>query len=192
MGGAMEFSWKKEIILDKALCKTAGVIVFILLTTAGAYVRIPLPFTPVPLTLQTFFVVLSGAVLGASFGALSQIGYMLLGVTGLSVFTGSGSGLLYLTGPTGGYIFGFIVSSFLVGKALHTTRKSFISIFFTLMMADLLILCCGMLWLKCAFGYPFARLLLIGFFPFVPGDLAKVCAAAMLYKKIRPRTEEIF
>ena len=55
----MELSWKKEIILDKALCKTVGVIVFILLTTAGAYVRIPLPFTPVPLTLQTFFVVLS-------------------------------------------------------------------------------------------------------------------------------------
>ena len=96
----MEAVLKKEVILDKTLCRVMGVLTFVILTSLGAFVRIPLPFSPVPITLQTFFVLLSGALLGSNLGTISQLSYLLLGASGLPVFTGAGSGLFYLLGPT--------------------------------------------------------------------------------------------
>jgi biotin transport system substrate-specific component len=188
----MELIWKKEIVSNKTLCRSLGVATFIVLTSMGAFVRIPLPFTPVPLTLQTFFVILSGAVLGSSSGALSQIGYLFLGLSGFSVFTGSGSGLSYLAGPTGGYIVGFILSAYFTGQAVRWSKNNLFFLIASFFLADLIILCCGMFWLRCLFGYSFAKILGIGFLPFVPGDLYKVAVASLLYRKIRPRVQEIF
>ena len=109
----------KEIVIDRTATRAIGLFCFIILTALGAYVRIPLPFTPVPITLQTFFVLLSGAVLGRKWGSASQMGYLLLGIVGLPVFAGAGAGFAYLFGPTGGYIIGFIVASWLVGRIIH-------------------------------------------------------------------------
>jgi biotin transport system substrate-specific component len=95
----MEALLRKEIILNKTLCRVIGIAVFIILTSLGAFVRIPLPFSPVPLTLQTFFVLLGGALLGSNLGALSQLSYIFLGVLGLPVFSGAGSGLSYFWAP---------------------------------------------------------------------------------------------
>ena len=74
------------------------------------------PLYPVPLTLQTLFTYLAGAVLGPSLGALSQVIYILLGGIGLPVFAGGKAGFGTLLGPTGGYLFGFIAASFAIGK----------------------------------------------------------------------------
>ena len=114
----METIIKRELISDKGLCRLLAVGVFIALTTLSAFVRIPLPFTPVPLTLQTFFVLLSGALLGRQLGAFAQAAYMFLGLTGQQVFTGTGCGSLYLLGPTGGYIIGFVLAAFFAGSFL--------------------------------------------------------------------------
>lgn len=185
-----ELILKKEIVVNKAICRAIGIITFTILTCFGAFVRIPLPFTPVPITLQTFFVLLSGAVLG-KFGIISQFCYILLGVLGLPVFTNAGSGLFYLLGPTGGYLFGFLLASYFLGKMI-SKGKSFLSIFILMCIADLIILSLGSIWLKILFGYSIDKILLIGFLPFIPGDLLKIILASTLFFKINSRTEEIF
>ena len=84
------------------------VLFFALLIGFSAQIKIQLPFTPVPITLQTFFVILSGAYLGFSKGVFSNILYISAGLSGFPIFAGFGSGIIHLLGPTGGYIFGFI------------------------------------------------------------------------------------
>ena len=85
------------------------ILSFALLIGFSAQIKIQLPFTPVPITLQTFFVILSGAYLGFSKGVFSNILYIFAGLSGLPIFAGFGSGIIHLFGPTGGYIFGFVL-----------------------------------------------------------------------------------
>ena len=92
---------------------------FAALTAAVAWFKIPLPFTPVPITLQTLMVLLSGAMLGAYYGALSMIIYLAVGAIGLPVFAGGGSGVGALLGPTGGYLFSYPFAAFAVGKMIE-------------------------------------------------------------------------
>lgn len=186
----MEVILKREIILNKALCRIISVAVFVILTSLGAFVRIPLPFSPVPLTLQTLFVLLSGAILGSSLGTFSQLSYILLGVAGIPIFTGAGSGLVCLFGPTGGYLWGFIFAAMFTGRFITHTDK-LPSVFGILCIADFIILSCGAVWLKFLSGYPLTKVLLIGFIPFIPGDLLKAFVASALYLKLKPRLKEI-
>lgn len=95
---------------------------FAAFTAAVAWFKIPLPFTPVPITLQTLAVLLSGAMLGPYYGALSMIVYLALGALGLPVFAGGSSGIGALLGPTGGYLFSYPLASFVIGKMLEKKR----------------------------------------------------------------------
>jgi biotin transport system substrate-specific component len=186
----METIIKKELISDKRLCRLLAVGVFIILTTLSAFVRIPLPFTPVPLTLQTFFVLLSGALLGRKLGVITQAAYMFLGFTGQSVFTGAGSGSLYLLGPTGGYIAGFVLASFFAGSFLSQEKQSLLAVFIKLLTADFIILFSGIFWLKISLSCPWNKAFLLGFLPFVLGDILKVTLATVVYNKMRARIKE--
>jgi len=182
----------KEIVINKILSRSIGIAAFAVATSLGAFVRVPLPFTPVPLTLQTFFVLLAGVCLGSKVGAFSQVAYLAAGLLGFSVFTGVGSGPLYLIGPTGGYLLGFVLAAFFTGKMVKSCGKNRLAFFCSLILADLLILACGMLWLKIVFGYSLDKLLLLGFLPFVAGDILKISAVAALYAKFSTRLEKIF
>src|SRR3989344_519623 len=95
---------------------------FAALTGAVAWFKIPLPFTPVPITLQTLMVLLSGAMLGPYYGALSMIIYLLLGAIGLPVFAGGSSGVGALLGPSGGYLFSYPVAAFAIGYMMQKKR----------------------------------------------------------------------
>jgi len=183
---------KREVIVNKTSCRALGVSIFVILTSLGAFVRIPLPFTPVPLTLQTLFVLLSGLFLGNHLGAITQISYVILGMSGLPIFAGAGSGLNYLLGPTGGYLFGFVLAAFFVGKFIKHVKDNLFSVLSVLFIGDLIILICGILWLKLLLGYPSVKLLSIGLIPFIPGDLLKAVFAASLYLKFKNRLKEIF
>ena len=182
---------KKEIVLSKPLTRVLAVAVFVILTSLGASVRIPLPFTPVPITLQTFFVLLSGACLGASLGVTAQVSYIFLGLAGLPIFSGAGSGLLYLAGPTAGYLVGFVIAALFTGVCLKGERHHAIYVWTVLFLADAILLACGIVWLKVLLGYSWGKLLLIGVLPFVPGDIIKVSLAALCYMKLRLRCREI-
>jgi len=188
----MEAILKREIIAGKAASRVFGVTAFIILTALGAFVRIPLMFTPVPITLQTMFVLLGAALLGRSLGATAQIAYMFLGFAGLPIFTGAGSGLLYLSGPTGGYIFGFVLASIFLGRAIKRAGNNPFSIFGLFLAADAILFACGILWLRILFAQPLDHLLFIGLLPFVPGEVLKISAAVILYRKISPRAKAWF
>jgi biotin transport system substrate-specific component len=187
----MELTLRTEFIRSKAASRAAGVAVFAILTMLGAFVRIPVPGSPVPLTLQTFFVLLSGACLGRRMGALSQVCYVLVGIAGLPVFSQAGSGIPYLAGPTGGYLAGFIAASLWVGPAAQRV-KTRTGLFLLFCCGTMLILCCGTLWLSFLLRYPPLEALYSGFLIFIPGDAAKAYAAACVYHMIQKRCKQLF
>jgi len=183
----MEAIINRELIRDKRVCRVLAVTGFVILTALSAFVRIPLPFTPVPFTLQTFFVLLSGSLLGRRLGLFTQSLYMFLGIFGFQVFTGTGSGSLYLFGPTGGYIVGFVLASFLAGGLFAREKQSWLVVFLGLLFADLALLFCGTLWLKISLSCPLSQAFLLGFLPFIPGDILKIIFAAVIHRKLRSR-----
>ncbi|MBL7084883.1 MAG: biotin transporter BioY [Candidatus Omnitrophica bacterium] len=184
----------KEIIVDQTAAKIFALFSFIILTALGAYVRIPLPFTPVPITLQTFFVLLCAAALGRNWAAASLGGYLLLGLSGLPVFSGANSGPGYLFGPTGGYIMGFIVTAWIVGWMLKgRARNSITRIAFTMIAGSLAgIYLFGVLGLTFFLRCSLSQALSLGFLPFIPGDAVKIIAASFLFRKIEKRCREVF
>jgi biotin transport system substrate-specific component len=183
----METILNKEIIFNRTLTRFLGVLIFVICTSLGAFVRIPLPFSPVPLTLQTFFVLLSGAFLGSGLGAVTQASYIFLGLLGVPIFSGAGSGWLYFFGPTAGYLVGFILAALFIGKFIKYARNSLFYTFVVFCLGDLMLLVSGVIWLKVIFGYSLGKLLFIGFLPFVAGDLVKVFCASVIYLKLKPR-----
>jgi len=186
----MENILKKEIVLSKSSSRVICAVIFLILTVLGAFVRVPLPFTPVPVTLQTFFVLLSGALLGSGFGAMVQMSYIFLGIAGIPVFTGAGSGFLYLFGPTGGYLAGFILAVLFLGRAIKHSNN-LLTVFGLFCFADFILLFCGALWLKVLLGCGITKALFIGVLPFIPGDIVKALVASGLYLKLKPRLKEI-
>ncbi|MBL7155873.1 MAG: biotin transporter BioY [Candidatus Omnitrophica bacterium] len=164
---------------------------FIIMTALGAYIRIPLPFTPVPITLQTFFVLLCGAVLGRKLGFIAQLSYVALGTLGAPLFQGYGAGLLYLLGPTGGYLIGFVIASFVVGALIDRSAKSpgLFYVAFSMTIGLLVIYACGVLRLAAICRLTIAEAFSLGVIPFVPGALFKIAAASWIYSKIKTKTD---
>src|SRR3989338_9363878 len=97
---------------------------FAALTAAVSPIKIPLGFTPVPITMQTLMVLLSGAMLGPYYGALSMVLYIVVGALGLPVFAGGSSGIGVLLGPTGGYLFSYFIAAFVIGKLVEKRTKA--------------------------------------------------------------------
>jgi biotin transport system substrate-specific component len=187
MGVEMQALLRKEIVFDKAVSGAGSILVFTTLTVLAGFVRIPVPMSPVPVTLQTFFVLLAGASLGGWRGGVSQLGYAALGVCGLPVFSTMGSGVLYLAGPTGGYMAGFALAAFFLGYTRRFAGASYARLLVLFVAADAILLLSGVAWLKVLTGYDYVKLMQIGFLPFIPGDLLKAAAAAAAYKALLPR-----
>jgi biotin transport system substrate-specific component len=162
---------------------------FALATAAGALVRIPLPFTPVPVTLQTLMVLLAGAMLGSGRGAASQLLYLSGGLAGLPFFAGSAAGLAVLAGPTGGYIAGFVVAALVAGRLAPRTR-SWIGTAGVFTLATAVILALGALHLALFYtGGRVGAALTLGAVPFLPGAAIKIGVATAMYRawrRIRP------
>ncbi|MCX7918117.1 MAG: biotin transporter BioY [bacterium] len=179
---------KKEILANKTAIIFFGIITGIVVTALGAFVRIPLPFTPVPLTLQTFFVIFLGAALGRKYAAVTQFGYVLLGASGLPIFAGASFGLMHLSGPTGGYLIGFIAAAYLVGKLIPNTKPaSYFQILRAMILGSLLILLFGTFQLAFIMHLDWKHAVVAGFLPFIPGDMLKSILAAGLYHSIQNR-----
>lgn len=175
---------KKEIVVNKSVCRFLTVFIFVILIGLGAFVRLPLPFTPVPITLQTFFVLLSSGLLGFNLGIITQLTYIALGQTGLPLFAGTGV-------FTAGYLFGFILASIFIASFIKYAKRQYLHTFIIFFIGDLLILLCGSLWLKVFLGISLPKALLLGFLPFIAGDLFKSLASTFVYQKLRNRVNEI-
>lgn len=136
---------------------------------------------PVPITGQTLGVLLLGAAFGARLGALTTGAYALLGLAGLPLFAGGGSGLAYLIGPTGGYLVGFVVAAGLLGMlAQRGWDKTYVRAAGAMLLATGVIYLFGVIWLTVALGGDLSAALAAGLAPFVVGDLIKLGVAVTL------------
>lgn len=151
-----------------------------LVIAGAAQVAIPLPFTPVPLTGQTFGVLLTGMALGSRRGALAVALYLLEGALGLPVFAGGAAGLVKLLGPTGGYLAAFPLAAFVAGLLAERgwDRKPGTTVV-GMLLASAVIFLLGALWLARFVG-GLGPAVVQGVLPFLPGDLVKASLAAGL------------
>jgi biotin transport system substrate-specific component len=151
------------------------------LLAAAAQVRVPLPFTPVPLSGQTFAVLLVGAGLGLRRGALATALYLLIGLLGAPVFVGGGSGMGHLLGATGGYLVGFVVAAALLGwLAERRAERHFLPAAGAMAIATLAIYVFGVAGLMLVTGASVSQAIALGVLPFVFGDALKALLAAVL------------
>jgi len=160
------------------LTRTLGVVGLAGLTWVGSHIRIPIGL--VPITLQTLFVLLAGALVGSFRGSLSQTLYVTAGVLGVPLFAGTVAGLAVLSGPTGGYLAGFVLAPLVVGKLIRM-RKGFAWSLFVFAVGSLLILALGVLHLALFYAPNLRTAIQVGLLPFLVGDAAKIFAAASIY-----------
>jgi biotin transport system substrate-specific component len=150
-----------------------------LLIALSAQLQFVLPFSPVPITGQTFAVLLLGALYGSKRGPATVVTYLALGAVGLPVFAGGAFGIARLVGPTGGYLLGFVAAAFVVGllsergwdRKLWTTAVGMI-------IGNGIIYVAGVLWLSRFVGWP--AVLSTGVLPFLAGDALKIALATIL------------
>lgn len=160
---------------------------FASLTAAGAQLAVPL--SPVPVTLQTLFVLLSGMVLGGRLGALSQALYVLLGLAGLPVFAGGRAGPWVLAGPTGGYLLGFIAGAYVAGR-LAEGKPSFNRLVLSGAAGTAAVYVLGVAQLAYWLHGDLGKAIAVGVVPFLPGDAVKVAAAALVARGVKARLEK--
>ncbi|HEY9127218.1 MAG TPA: biotin transporter BioY [Acidobacteriaceae bacterium] len=150
-----------------------------LFIAACAHISIPLWFTPVPLTMQPFAVILLGLLLSPRVAFAATAAYLAEGAVGLPVFTPSGlGGLAQLLGPTAGYLFSYPAVAPLVSKLYRTGSRTFTRGLIAAALGNLVILTLGFSWLAFATHASIAALLTTAVLPFLPGDALKVTAAA--------------
>lgn len=162
------------------------------LTAVGSLIAVPLgPISPVPVTLQTMFVLLSGLILGARGGVAAILLYLAAGSIGLPVFAGGKAGLAVFIGPTGGFLISFIAMAWITGRwrggAAPGTLAPFLNLLLLCMAASLLNLLCGSLQLMVVLKISMAKALAIGMIPFLPGGLVKCVAAVAVYRFLAQR-----
>lgn len=158
----------------------ALIVAFSLLTALSAQVAIPLPWTVVPITGQTFAVLLTGALLGSRLGALAMIAYLIEGASGLPFFAAGGSGLARLLfSPTSGYLLSYPAAAFVVGLlAERGWDRRFVTAAAAMALGSVVILLGGWAWLS-RFVAP-AAAWQMGVAPFLIGDLVKIALAALV------------
>jgi biotin transport system substrate-specific component len=176
----------------RAVYDAALVAGFSIIVALSAQFAIPLPFTPVPVTLQTLAVLATGALLGSRRGTAALLLYLAEGAAGLPVFALGRSGAAYLLGPTGGYLVGFVAAAFLTG--LFSERgwdRVGLLAFVGFAIADLAIYLPGVLWLGAFTG--FSGALARGALPFLAADVLKAALGASLlplgWRLLAPRGE---
>jgi biotin transport system substrate-specific component len=187
------FRWRYETTIPKKLALSLAVAV---LTGLLAQARVYLPWSPVPVTGQTFGVLLAGILLGSWWGGISMAMYAGLGAAGVPWFTGLNGGLAYLAGPTGGYVIGFILAALFLGYFTdkYVRSRSFLSMLGLMLFANfVLVYGPGLLqlgaWLSLVKGQPatLAAVLLMGAVPFIAGDVTKAAAAALIARAVTPK-----
>ena len=171
--------------------RAAAVVLVTVLTAAAAQVSIPLPFTPVPFTLQPMLVLLGAAALGSRLGMASQALYLLAGIAGLPVFAASPvlpQGLGRVLGPTGGYLISYPVAAFLTGwLAERRFDRRYLTSVLAMGAGLGVIFVLGIAWLAW-FAQPahlgLSTALRTGLYPFLPADIVKVLLAAAIMPRI--------
>ncbi|MDR2830344.1 MAG: biotin transporter BioY [Methanobrevibacter sp.] len=202
MTNMMDFYYEKRKFVFKRIYESSniekGVIVILMACFTGimAQVVIPLYWSPVPITGQTFAVLVSGLILGRKLGPLSQLLYIIIGVLGVPWFADMSSGLNIFLGSTGGYMIGFVFASIFIGYISEKYSKSrnikkmlivmLIANYICITLPGLFVLA---IWYYLTVGNlpDIGTLLIIGFIPFIAGDMVKIIGASFFSKILLPK-----
>jgi len=178
-----------DLVGDEAVSNIALAALLAALTAAFAYVSIPIPGFPAPVSFQVFGIYFAGLLLGPRWGGFSVGLYLLAGIAGAPVFSGGGSGLGYLLGPTGGYLVGFLLAAALIGALVHRglDPKPLGTVPITVqagaLVAGLVVIyAVGVPWLVAVAGYTVTKAATVGALIFIPGDIIKIVATLALVK----------
>lgn len=177
---------KSESIVDSAkIKKMVFAALFAALIAVGAYIKIPITPLGVPITLQTFFVLLAAVTLGRNWGTASVLVYLIVGFIGFPVFAGGNSGIGIIFGPTGGYLYSFILVALIAGwLSDKTTKKTPVTMFAIAVLGSIIILGVGTIHLAFSSNVPLSAAFAGGFAPFFAGDMIKSLAIGLISPKL--------
>lgn len=159
---------------------------FTALIVIGGYISFPLPFSPVPIVLSDFFVMLAGLFLGASWGGASVGLFIFLGILGLPVFAGGKAGLAVLFGPTGGFLLGYFIGVFVIGWVSERGQPSVVKYLAALISGNGVIYGIGVPVLKMALKLTWGKAVGFGLLPFLPGMVIKIIVAIIVIRTLPP------
>lgn len=154
------------------------------LMAVGSYIHVPIG--PVPIVLTNLFVILSGLLLGSHWGIASAGLYLLVGAIGMPVFYGGKGGFAHILGPTGGYLFGFVLCAWITGFASERSPRRLTVDVLAVIIGSLIIYGLGVPWLKMITNMSWSKAWLVGMIPFLPGDALKAGVAIVLARAVRP------
>ena len=160
--------------------KFAAALVMTLITCLLAPVSVELSFTPVPMSFGSLFVCIAAAILGWKFGLVSIGLYLFLGACGLPVFAGAVGGTDVLTGPTGGYLFGYLLCVALAGWIIGRDRFKFYVYPMAMLLGTILCYAAGVWGLSIDMNISISRAIRLGFSPFIPLEAIKIIAATLI------------
>jgi biotin transport system substrate-specific component len=180
----------------KVLLSLSLVALFAALTAAGAFISIPLPFSPVPVVLQNMFTFLSGMLLGPIMGGAATAVYLMIGALGAPVFAGAKGGFAVLLGPTGGYLLGYLLAAitagFIAGSPRREEGTNWVRIILAALAGILVIYIPGLLRLNMVMNGNWAKTLSAGFIPFIMGDLVKGAVACLITPRLRLLISDLY
>lgn len=182
------------VAVDNQKIRTKQMVLIALMTAVTCVLgplSIPLPFSPVPISLTNFAIFLAIFVLGMKFGTISFIIYLLLGAIGVPVFSSFRGGLQVLAGPTGGYLIGFIFLALIMGFALDHFDRKLVPTIIGMIIGMAVCYAFGTVWLAKLLSLSFKEGLMMGVIPYLAGDAAKIIIAAIVGPKLYGATQKI-
>ena len=175
------------VAVDNQKIRTKQMVLIALMTAVTCVLgplSIPLPFSPVPISLTNFAIFLAIFVLGMKSGTISFIIYLLLGAVGVPVFSSFRGGFQVLAGPTGGYLIGFIFLALIMGFALDHFDRKLVPTIIGMIIGMAVCYAFGTVWLAKLLSLSFKEGLMMGVIPYLPGDAAKIIIAAIVGPKL--------
>ncbi|MCB5920796.1 biotin transporter BioY [Mediterraneibacter faecis] len=182
------------VAVDNQKIRTKQMVLIALMTAVTCVLgplSIPLPFSPVPISLTNFAIFLAIFVLGMKSGTISFIIYLLLGAIGVPVFSSFRGGLQVLAGPTGGYLIGFIFLALIMGFALEHFDRKLVPTIIGMIIGMAVCYAFGTVWLAKLLSLSFKEGLMMGVIPYLAGDAAKIIIAAIVGPKLYGATQKI-
>ena len=182
------------VAVDNQKIKTKQMVLIALMTAVTCVLgplSIPLPFSPVPISLTNFAIFLAIFVLGMKNGTISFIIYLLLGAVGVPVFSSFRGGFQVLAGPTGGYLIGFIFLALIMGFALDHFDRKLVPTIIGMIIGKAVCYTFGTVWLAKLLSLSFIEGLMMCVIPYLPGDAAKIIIAAIVGPKLYGATQKI-
>lgn len=182
------------VAVDNQKIRTKQMVLIALMTAVTCVLgplSIPLPFSPVPISLTNFAIFLAIFILGMKNGTISFIIYLLLGAVGVPVFSSFRGGLQVLAGPTGGYLIGFIFLALIMGFALDHFDRKLVPTIIGMIIGMAVCYAFGTVWLAKLLSLSFKEGLMMGVIPYLAGDVAKIIIAAIVGPKLYGATQKI-